>query len=93
MSSKYLIISGLCLILGLFGIENTIYWCLFFSAFILGFIIHLIIHKKLWLKSNPIYDKIKTSFIKSKLVTHVRYYYLQMFLFSEGFNGLFIQEN
>ncbi len=37
-----------------------------------SFIIHLIVHKQIWLQSNPIYNKIKTSFVKSKLVTHVR---------------------
>jgi hypothetical protein len=38
MSSKYLIIAGACLILGIFGIENTIYWFLFFTTFIFGFV-------------------------------------------------------
>ncbi|CAF4719162.1 unnamed protein product [Rotaria sp. Silwood1] len=67
MISKHLIIAGLCLILGFFGIQRTIYWLFVFTAFIVGFIIHLIIHKQIWMKSNPIYDKIRTAFIQSKL--------------------------
>ncbi len=39
--------------------------------FLFSFLIHLIIHKQLWLKSNSIYNQIKTSFIKSKLITHL----------------------
>ncbi|CAF0911503.1 unnamed protein product [Rotaria sordida] len=72
MISKHLIIiGGLCLILGFFGIQRTIYWFLFFTAFIFGFIIHLIIHRQIWMKSNPIYDKIRTAFIQSKLFIRI----------------------
>ncbi len=44
----------------------------FFKIHIFSFLIHLLINKQLWLKSNEIYNRIKTSFIQSKLVTHVR---------------------
>jgi hypothetical protein len=37
-----------------------------------SFILHLLINKKLWLKSTDIYNRIKTSFIQSKLITHLR---------------------
>ncbi|CAF3745883.1 unnamed protein product [Rotaria socialis] len=71
MISKHYIIAGLCFILAIIGIERTIYWFLFVSTFIFGFIIHLIVNKKIWIKSNPIYDKIKTAFIQSKLFIRI----------------------
>ncbi|CAF3638893.1 unnamed protein product [Adineta steineri] len=71
MITKHFIIGTLCLILIIIGLERTIYWFLFFSTFIFGFLIHLIIHKQIWSKSYSIYNQIKTSFVKSKLVTHI----------------------
>ena len=92
MSSKYIVIAVLYFIVGIIGVDRTIYWFLLFATCILGFVvkfhvvyvkrygkffkfsfvIHLIIHKKIWLKSNPIHDHIQTTFIRSKIADCVR---------------------
>ncbi|UJR30126.1 hypothetical protein I4U23_017667 [Adineta vaga] len=68
MISKYLIITGACLLLlGILGFRTIFYWICFFATFL----IHLIFHKFQWIKSNDIQRTIKTSFKKRKLVTHI----------------------
>ena len=39
-----------------------------------SFILHLIFNQQLWQQSNAIYDRIRTSFLTSKLNLHVRRY-------------------
>ena len=96
MSSKQVLLLGLCLVLPFIGIERTIY-CLFIcitlifgfvfliikifhsSSILFSFLLHLIINKQLWHRTSAIYDRIRTSFIASKLISHVREILLQRF--------------
>ena len=41
---------------------------------VFSFILHLIFNQQLWQQSNAIYDRIRTSFLTSKLNLHVRQY-------------------
>jgi sorting nexin-13 len=71
MISRHLIIAGACFLLGIIGIQTTIYWILILSTFLLGFVIHLIIHRSEWMNLCEQVRTIKTSFIKGKLLIHI----------------------
>ncbi|CAF1006302.1 unnamed protein product [Adineta ricciae] len=71
IAKKFYLIGGLCLIWGIFGVERTIYWLFLFLTIVFGFILHLIIHKQTWAKSNSLYEHIRISFVKAKLLTHI----------------------
>ncbi|CAF3462425.1 unnamed protein product [Rotaria socialis] len=71
MISRQLIIAGFCLLFGIIGIQTTLYWILLIITFILGFVIHLIVHRPEWLKASQIQSTIKTAYNKRKLITHI----------------------
>lgn len=75
-----------CFFLAVIGLERTFYWFLVVLAFLSGsvsarekfrfdvrfsFLLHLILHRHRWSTVHSLYDRIRTSFLPSRLSTHV----------------------